>query len=43
MRADADARAGTGGKRRATFWLKSAHFDTFYRFVQLKSTATEVV
>ena len=43
MRADGDARAGTCGKRRATFRLKSAHLETFYRVVQLKSTAAEAV
>ena len=43
MKADGDARAGTCGKLWAAFRLKSVDLSTLYRFVQLKSAATEVV
>jgi hypothetical protein len=43
MKADGDARAGTCGKRGATFRLKSADFSTLYRFQQLRSTAAEAI
>jgi len=43
IKADGDARAGTWGKRWATFRFKSAYVGTLYSFVQLKSIAAEAI